>query len=114
MMPIEYDKALTKIESALSKVDFQYTLDMSLTIGGDLVEVTHPTGLRSPKVFTEHRVAKGQIFLNTEDVLSHTKPNEFLRDTIYNSMVFLFSKISKKDKQFDLEKDLTALAFLLD
>lgn len=112
-MPNGYRFGLESIKEELSGVDFLFDLDLGLTIGGDMVVVTYPTGLHSPRIQMKDKRVTGTIYINNEDVEKHENSEDFLRELIYECVMNVFSRIGKKDKSLDLENEIKKLDFLL-
>lgn len=108
----EYSAELSEIKEALSGIEFAYDLDMSLTIGGDLVTVSDPTGLFSARIHLTKRLAKGLIQLNGHEALTADDPRALLRSVLQDAMKEMFDRIAAKDADFDVEAANTQLDFL--
>lgn len=113
-MPMEYRHCLNEIEATLRKKDFVFDLDLSLTVGGDIVEVTHPTGLRNPRIVVDKRLAKGAIFVNNQDIANVTDHGRFLRETIHVACLEIIERIAKKAVDFVESEERRKFDFLLE
>lgn len=111
-MPNVYIEELNSIESRLSQIDFEFDLDLSLTIGGDMVMVTHPTGLRMPRIYPDKSLASGAIFLNNDDIAKQKDHSAFLRQTIFNACTEIFDRMDKKKVTFGKAAEMRKLDFL--
>ena len=112
-IPPEYSKELYRIQDRLNNIEFSYDLDMSMNVGGDMVVITDPTGLRSVRITPSKKNAKGLIQLNSNDVLTAKNPAEFLRHSIHAAIMDLLGRIAKKDNDFNPEDSQQKIAFLL-
>ncbi len=113
-MPNTYRTELERIKAAVAGTELQYDLDLSLTIGSDMVAVTHPTGLRNPRINLQTRTVTGAIFVNETDTKAKTDHSTFLRSVIAEAVSDILKKLDKKDASFDLAAERSKLAFLLD
>ena len=113
-MPNEYRETLSYIKNHVKQINFVFDLDLSLTIGGDLVNVTHPTGLRSPRLFIDKNLAKGAIFLNNKDIEKQTDHSAFLRETVFDACKQIFERMKQKNVNFDKGAEIQKVRFLVE
>lgn len=113
-MPNAYRIELDKIKAAVKGVEFQFDLDLRLTIGSDMVRVTHPTGLRSPRVKLATKTVTGTIFINEADTKATKNHAKFFKRVIAEALEDIFKRIKKKAPDFDIEAERAKVAFLLD
>lgn len=111
-MPQAYDDTLDEIEASLKERNFHFDLDFGLTIGGDMITVTHPTGLRNPRIHTDRDLIRGTIFLNNDDIDKQSDHAAFLRHTIHGACLDVFDRMEKKKVAFDKDSEIEKLAFL--
>jgi len=111
-MPNEFRLELDAIESKLKAVDFEYTLDLCLTVGADMITVTHPTGLRSPRINSAKQRVTGTIFINNKDTFRPKDNAAFFREVIYDAVSQIFDRMEVKKVQFSKSKSLDKIAFL--
>ena len=111
-MPIEFSQELFSIKNNLKMVDFEYTLDLSLTIGADMVTVTYPTGLRSPRISISTQRVTGSIFINNADTMRPKDHSVFFREVIHDSVSEIFDRMEKKRIEFSKAAHLDKIAFL--
>lgn len=110
--PTEYADALDAIEDQFKSKQFDYQMDLMLFVGGDMMHLTDPTGMHSPKVFAQKKRATARIAMNDDDVRNAKEPETFLRDVIYASVKELIERISAKDKDFDKDEALGEIELL--
>lgn len=110
--PREYDVELDRLEAEVKDTEFQFDLDLCLTIGSDMITVTYPTGLRSPRIYLPQRRVTGTIFINRKDTEETQDPAAFFNSVMRESLEEIFERIEKKCPDFDREKELRKIAFL--
>jgi len=111
-MPMEFRDELYLIESKLKTIDFDYTLDLSLTIGADMITVTHPTGLRSPRISPSKQTVTGTIFINNADTMRPKDHGVFFREVIHDAVSEIFDRMESKKIEFSKPDHLDKIAFL--
>lgn len=110
--PKEYSDALDAIERRFEAAEFDYQMDLMLFVGGDMMHVSDPTGMHSPKVSVPKRRVTARIAMNDDDVRNAEEPDRFLRDVIHDSVKDLIERISAKDRSFNKNDALEAIEFL--
>ena len=112
-MPNAYRTELDRIKASVARTELQYDLDLSLTIGSDMVPVTHPTGLRSPRINAGKRIVTGAIFVNDADTKARTDHAEFLKSVVSDAVDEILKRIAKKDPDFDPAEERAKLSYLI-
>lgn len=105
---------LGRIKHYLRTVEFSYSFDLFLTVGGEITPVPGPSGLRTPRVFLSRRTVTGEIRISNDDVSAAADPVAFLRQTILMSVDDLIGRVSARDAAFDADAERRKIAFLLD
>lgn len=112
-IPPDFIEELARLRHRLRAVEFQYGFDLFVVVGGDITVVTHPTGLRVPRVFLGRRTATAQIQMNSDDVSDASDPRAFLFQTIHSAMVELIRRVAARDSEFDADDELRKIEFLV-
>jgi hypothetical protein len=112
-MPQGYRTQLDQIERRLKTCEFPYDLDLTLTIAGDMITVTHPTGLRTPRVKADQKRVTGSIFISSTDVKQQAHPEQFLSKVIHEAVIEILDRMAKT-LDFDKDSERQKVQFLLD
>lgn len=113
-MPNDFRLELSDIETKLQPLTFEYDLDLCLTIGADMIHVTHPTGLRSPRVQITKKRVTGHIWIQDKDTMHPKDHRAFLRQVIHTAVSEIFDRMEAKNVSFSKIDHLEKIAFLLD
>jgi len=111
-MPTDFRVELDEIKSVFSKLSFEFELDLCLTIGADMIHVTHPTGLRSPRIQATKKRVTGYIWINDKDTLRPKNHRAFLRQVIHAAVSEIFTRMEAKKIIFSKSDELKKIAFL--
>lgn len=74
---------------------FPFDADLSVTIGGDMMPVSKPTGLHAPRINLADKRATGAVFVSTKDALGHPAPGVFLRKVMHDALSEVFDRLGK-------------------
>ncbi len=110
--PTAYRRELDRIEAVVAVHTFRIGYDLSLTIGSDMVPVTHSTGTRSIRVKMPEKLAKAAIFINETDTKQQTDHAGFLRMQVIAAINAIIDAVLKKDPTFDATAERADLVIL--
>jgi hypothetical protein len=111
-MPNDFRLELKEIESVFSKLSFEFDLDLCLTIGADMIHVTYPTGLRSPRIQVKNKRVTGYIWINDKDTMRPKNHRVFLRQVIHAAVSEIFDRMEEKKIIFSKSDELRKIGFL--
>ncbi|MGH1540633.1 MAG: hypothetical protein ACRBHB_09435 [Arenicella sp.] len=112
-MPRDFEIELRDIKGVLRELIFEYELDLCLTVGADMIHVTHPTGLRSPRIQVANKRVTGHIWINDKDTMRPKDHRAFLRQVIHTAVSEIFDRMETKKVPFSKINHLKKIAFLL-
>ena len=111
-MPSDFRDQHNSIKGKLKTVDFDYTLDLCVTVGADMITVTHPTGLRSFRINQAQMRVTGTIFVNNTDIMRPKDHRAFLRKVVHEAVSEIFDRMQTKKIEFSKSESLDKIAFL--